>query len=343
MSSSYNDLKEALAGTGIEAAAGAARSSRPPPPGRLGDGGIVGAAGLSPTLAAVRAGSRIALANKECLVCGGRHFHAEVARARTELCRSIPSIRRLPGDGRRAAPRRIERIVLTASGGPFRTWSRGRDMRRHAGAGARASQLVDGAEDHHQLGDPDEQGARADRGLSSVRSSRPARGGRCIRSHRPCAGRLSRRLDAGAARQPRHAHADRLQPGLARAHRTAPTARLDLARDRHARPSRRPDQARFPALRMAREALRAGGSASTVLNAANEVAVEAFLGGAIGFLEIGRTGRGDTRSRGARCGLATPTASTRCSPSTRKARAVGSASAQCTAGRGALGSPRHLG
>ena len=67
----------------------------------------------------------------------------------------------------------------------------------------------------------------------------------------------------------------------------APTARLDLA-GMGALVFEAPDEARFPSLRLARDVLAAGGSAGTVLNAANEIAVEAFLGGRIGFLAIGR-------------------------------------------------------
>ena len=84
---------------------------------------IVGAAGLKPTLEAVRQGTLTALANKECLVCAGDIFMAEVARAKTTL---------LPVDSEHSAamqvmtgvrPERIERVCLTASGGPFRSWS----------------------------------------------------------------------------------------------------------------------------------------------------------------------------------------------------------------------------
>ncbi len=99
---------------------------------------------------------------------------------------------------------------------------------------------------------------------------------------------LPRRLGAGAARLARHAHADRLCAGLARPHRR-PTKRLDLAavgRLTFEAPGR---ASGFPALRVAREALIRGGGAPTVLNAANETAVHAFLEGRIGFLEIVET------------------------------------------------------
>ena len=83
-------------------------------------------------------------------------------------CRSIRSTRPPSRPSPAPIPTAIERIVLTASGGPFRTWSLGAAGARHAAAGAAPSQLVDGPQDHHQFGHPDEQGAGADRGLSPV-------------------------------------------------------------------------------------------------------------------------------------------------------------------------------
>jgi 1-deoxy-D-xylulose-5-phosphate reductoisomerase len=120
----YATLKERLAGTGIEAAAGAnglAQAALRPADCVM--AGIVGAAGLRPTLAAVSQGRRLALANKECLVLAGALFMAAVREAGTEL---------LPVDSEHsgvlqaivgADPEAIERIILTASGGPFRTWT----------------------------------------------------------------------------------------------------------------------------------------------------------------------------------------------------------------------------
>ena len=122
--SRYDDLKEALAGTGIEAAAGeAAVVEAAARPADLVVAAIVGAAGLAPTYAAVTAGTRVALANKECLVSAGDVF-VRAARRR--------SVAILPVDSEHNAifqilDRRrmddVERIVITASGGPFRDWS----------------------------------------------------------------------------------------------------------------------------------------------------------------------------------------------------------------------------
>ena len=124
-SGAYGTLRNALSGTGIEAASGpAAVDEAAARPVDTFVAGIVGAAGLAPTLAAIRAGTRIALANKECLVCAGEIFIAEAKRAGVEI---------LPLDSEHNAifqalgdrpVDEVDRIVLTASGGPFRRWTR---------------------------------------------------------------------------------------------------------------------------------------------------------------------------------------------------------------------------
>ena len=121
----YADLKAALAGTSIETGAGeAALIEAASRPADWVMAAIVGAAGLKPTLAAVRQGTATALATKECLVTAGNLFMQEVASARTTL---------LPVDSEHSAALQvmadtrhdlIESVCLTASGGPFRTWSR---------------------------------------------------------------------------------------------------------------------------------------------------------------------------------------------------------------------------
>src|SRR5262249_9868869 len=117
--SRYGALKERLSGTGIEAAAGASgliEAAERPADCLM--AGISGAAGLGATMAAVRQGRRVALANKECLVSAGEIFMEAVRRAGTEL---------LPVDSEHSAvfqvlataePDAIERIILTGSGGP---------------------------------------------------------------------------------------------------------------------------------------------------------------------------------------------------------------------------------
>jgi len=120
----YGDLRAALAGTHIEVGAGeGALLEAPSRPADWVMAAIVGAAGLKPTIEAVRQGRMTALANKECLVSAGDIFMSEVARAKATL---------LPVDSEHSAvmqvmaetrPERVERVCLTASGGPFRAWS----------------------------------------------------------------------------------------------------------------------------------------------------------------------------------------------------------------------------
>ena len=119
----YGELKSLLSGTGIKVAAGpTAVIAAAAEPADCVMAAIVGAAGLEPTFEAVRQGRRLALANKECLVSAGAVFMAAVARAGAEL---------LPVDSEHSAalqvvgnaePASIEKLTLTASGGPFRTW-----------------------------------------------------------------------------------------------------------------------------------------------------------------------------------------------------------------------------
>ena len=115
----------------------------------------------------------------------------------------------------------------------------------------------------------------------------------------PFAGRISSTARCWPSWAARHAHADRLCAGLARADGDACRAARPGARS-PALDFEAPDLDRFPALRLAREALEAGGAAPTVLNAANEVAVAAFLGGRIGFPDIAalvEEALGDSRLR----------------------------------------------
>jgi 1-deoxy-D-xylulose-5-phosphate reductoisomerase len=246
---------------------------------------IVGAAGLKPTLAAVRQGTHTALANKECLVSAGRIFMREVARHETSL---------LPVDSEHSAAMQvmggtsahdIDRICLTASGGPFRraslaemakmtpkqalahpNWSMGPKVTiDSATLMNKALELI---EAHHLFGVAPERLQVLIHPQSIVH---------CLVYYRD--GSVLAQMSCPDMRTP-------IAYSLAWPERMhAPTERLDLAKlgslDFEA-----PDEARFPALRVAREVLAAGGSASTVLNAANEVAVEAFLAGRIGFLGI---------------------------------------------------------
>lgn len=282
----YADLKAALSGSGIEVAAGAAAvveaAARPA------DwvmAAIVGAAGLAPTLAAVGQGAVVALANKETLVCAGGLMTAEVRRSGATL---------LPVDSEHnaifqvmdfAQPSAVDRIVLTASGGPFRESSfdamaaaTPEQAVAHPNWDMGAKISIDSAtmmnkgleliEAHHLFGLPPERVEVLVHPQSIVHS-------------------LVAYVDGSVLAQ--LGTADMRTPiayTLAWPSRmTTPVKRLDLA-EIGSLTFERPDETRFPALRLAREALIAGGTAPTVLNAANEVAVAAFLDRTIGFLDI---------------------------------------------------------
>ena len=284
----YADLRARLADTGIEVAAGSeALIDAASRPADWVMAAIVGAAGLKPTLAAVRQGTCTALANKECLVSAGRIFMREVARSETSL---------LPVDSEHSAamqvmggspPESIERICLTASGGPFRCWSLA-DMAEvtpkqalaHPNWSMGPKVTIDSAtlmnkaleliEAHH---------------LFSVDAERlevlihPQSIVHCLVYYRD--GSVLAQMSCPDMRTP-------IAYSLAWPNRMqAPTARLDLA-SIGALAFEAPDETRFPALRLARDVLAVSGSAGTVLNAANEIAVEAFLDGRIPFLAISR-------------------------------------------------------
>jgi 1-deoxy-D-xylulose-5-phosphate reductoisomerase len=279
-------LARALEGSGVASAAGPGAAidaaSRPVD---WTMAAISGAAGLAPTIAAVRRGGTIALATKECLVCAGAAFMQEVERAGATL---------LPVDSEHNALLQalggqslssVETMTLTASGGPFRTWSadaiaaaRPQDALKHPTWSMGAKITIDSAtlmnkgleliEAHHLFGI---ESTRLDvvvhpqsviHGLVTFRD-----------------GAVTAGLAAQDMRVP-IAHALGYPERIA-----TPAARLDFGRIRSLT-FEAPDLARFPALRLAREALEAGGGAATILNAANEVAVAAFLEGRIGFSAI---------------------------------------------------------
>jgi len=284
--SRYADLKAALSGSGIEAAAGAAAveeaASRPA------DwvmAAIVGAAGLAPTLAAVRRGAVVALANKETLVCAGGLMTAEVRRSGATL---------LPVDSEhnaifqvmdfeRAAA--VDRIILTASGGPFRESS------LEAMAAATPEQAV--AHPNWDMGAKIsvDSATMMNKGLELIEAFHlfglPPQRTEVLVHPQSIVHSLVAYVDGSVLAQ--LGQADMRTPiayTLAWPSRMAtPVTRLDLA-EIGSLTFQRPDEVRFPALRLAREALAAGGAAPTVLNAANEVAVAAFLGRQIGFLDI---------------------------------------------------------
>lgn len=282
----YEDLKESLSGTGIEAAAGPEALVEAAQ--RDADwvmAGIVGVAGLAPTLAAARQGATIALANKECLVSAGSLFLAEIDKAGGTL---------LPVDSEHNAifqvldrnqPEAVERIILTASGGPFRDWplERMRDVTpAQAAAHPNWSMGLKISIDSASLFNKALEMIEADRLFgapgrtlevvvhpqSVIHSMVGYRDGSVLAQ----LGSPDMRTAIG------YALGWPQRPAL-------PVQKLDFAKLARLDFSV-PDEARFPALRLAREAMAAGGLAGAVLNGAKEAALEAFIAGQVGFLQI---------------------------------------------------------
>jgi 1-deoxy-D-xylulose-5-phosphate reductoisomerase len=285
----YADLKDLLAGTGIAAAAGAdALVEAAQRPAEWVMAAIVGAAGLAPTLAALRRGAIVALANKECFVCAG-NLMLEAAALGEAVILPVDSehnaiFQALAGHRKRD----VERIILTASGGPFRrrdlaamahvtpaealahpNWSMGAKISVDS-----ATMMNKGLEiiEAHYLFDLPEDRIDVVVHPQSIVHSLVAYND----------GSLVAQLGAPDMRIP-------IAYALGWPGRLATAApRLDLARTGRL-DFEEPDPRRFPALALARRALRQGDGAPTILNAANEIAVAAFLEGRIGFLDVAGT------------------------------------------------------
>ena len=279
-------LRSALAGSGTEAAAGSEAVLE-----AAGAGAdwtmaaIVGTAGLSPTMAAIRGGRTVALANKEALVSAG-HLMIEAATG------SGASL--LPVDSEhnaifqcfdRVRPEGIRRIILTASGGPFRD---------------RSLEEMRSATPEQAIAHPNwSMGAKIsvdcatlmNKGLELIEAFHlfplPEEAFEIVIHPQSVVHSLVEYVDGSVLAQ--LGSPDMRIPiayTLAWPDRMAtPCERLDLVRIGNLAFSE-PDPERFPALGLARQTLREGGARPAVLNAANEVAVEAFLGGSIGFLDI---------------------------------------------------------
>ena len=284
----YGELKAALSGSGISAAAGAsAVVDAAVRPVDLVVAAIVGAAGLAPTFAAINAGSRIALANKECLVSAGELFMRAAGRAGVAILpldsehNAIFQIL----DGRISST--VERIVVTASGGPLRTWTREQMARatpaealRHPNWSMGPKVTIDSAtlmnkgleliEAHYLFDQPGERLGVLIHPQSIVHGLVSFADGYVMAA-----------LSPPDMRTPiAHCLAwPEPSPGAGGRLDLASIAKLEFSE---------PDLDRFPALRIARAALDAGGSATNILSAANEIAVTAFLAEKIGFLEIAR-------------------------------------------------------
>ena len=279
-------LAEALSGSGIEAAAGEGAILEAAAAGADWTmAAIVGCAGLAPTMEAIRGGKTVAFANKEALVSAGT-LMTGAARA------SGATI--LPVDSEHNAifqcfdaerPAGVRRIILTASGGPFRDKSLA-EMR-----GMTPAQAV--AHPNWSMGAKIsvDSATLMNKGLELIEAFHlfplPADAFNVVIHPQSVIhslveyvdGSFLAQLGAPDMRIPiayTLAYPERME---------TPCERLDLVKigslDFHA-----PDLERFPALALAQEALRAGGARPAILNAANEIAVEAFLSNEIGFLDI---------------------------------------------------------
>ncbi len=279
-------LVEALAGSGIEVASGP--SAVVDAASEAADwtmAAIGGAAGLPATLAAIKRGGAVALANKEALVCAGDVMLRAVADAGATL---LPvdsehnAIFQAMADGNRDA---VESITLTASGGPFRRATLEEMARARPEAALRHPIWSMGAKISI------DSATMMNKGLELIEAARLfglASADIAVLVHPQSVihgmvhyrdGSVLAQLGSPDMRVP-------IAHTLAWPQRLATTAkRLDLAALGRLE-FEAPDPVRFPALRLAREALEAGGAAPCVLNAANEVAVAAFLDGRLGFLDI---------------------------------------------------------
>ncbi|MCZ6885427.1 MAG: 1-deoxy-D-xylulose-5-phosphate reductoisomerase [Alphaproteobacteria bacterium] len=287
----YAALKEALAGTNIAIGAGPdALVEAADIPADWVMAAIVGAAGLAPTLAAIRRGATVALANKECLVCAGPLLLAEIEKSGATL---------LPVDSEHSAifqvfdfenADAVERLILTASGGPF--------LRMDLAAMAEVTPEQAVAHPIWDMGAKIsvDSATMMNKGLEIIEASYlfPVPEDRIEVLIHPQSvvhsavaysdGSVLAQLGVPDMRTP-------IAYALAWPRRqSSPAGRLDLAAV-GSLTFESPDIKRFPALSLAREALKTGDSAPTVLNAANEVAVQGFLTREIGYLDIMRVVR----------------------------------------------------
>lgn len=284
----FEALKQGLNGSGVEAAAGQdALLDAAARPVDIVIGAIVGAAGLKPTLAAAKHAKVLALANKECLVCAGDVFKTELAKSSTRL---------IPVDSEHSAifqvldtqrPDCVDRIILTASGGPFRTWSYA-EMES-----VTPEQAVAHPKWHMGAKISVDSATMMNKGLEVIEAFHlfPVREDQIDVVIHPqsvvhsmveyCDGSVLAQLGDPDMRTPiavAMAWPDRM---------ITPVKRLDFSTLSDLSFAS-PDTSRFPCLALAREALRKGGEFPTLLNAANEIAVQAFLAKEIGFLDIAR-------------------------------------------------------
>lgn len=286
--SCYGALKEALAGSGVKVSAGRnALIDIAAEPADWVMASIVGAAGLRPTLEAVRKGAIVGLANKECLVCAGNLMMQEVAAHNATL---------LPVDSEHNAifqvldfdqPDKIDHITLTASGGPFLKSS---------------LEYMKNVTPEQAVAHPNwDMGAK----ISVDSATMMNKGLELIEAYHLFPVEESQLKIIVHPQSVIHSMVSYVD-GSVLAQLGTPDMRIPIAHTlawpaRMQTPAKtldlgeigrlefmQPDETLFPALKLAREALQSGGSAPTILNAANEVAVYAFLAGKTGFLNIAR-------------------------------------------------------
>ena len=283
------ELRDRLKGSGIEAASGSAAVAE------AADmnaswvmSSIVGAAGLAPTLTAARRGALVALANKESLVCAGPAL-LETARAAGGVVVPVDSehsaiFQALHDNWKHA----VSRLILTASGGPFRTWD------RQSMSGATPAQAV--AHPNWSMGAKIsvDSASMMNKALEMIEAaylfSMPPEQIDVLVHPQSIVHSLVEYADGSTMAQlgPPDMRAP-IAFALAWPGRISwPAPRLDLAAIGKLT-FEEPDLDRFPAIRLAREALKIGGGAPAAMNASNEIAVAAFLGGRIGFLDIAAT------------------------------------------------------
>ena len=280
------ELREALAGSGIESAAGeAAILEAADRPADWVMSAIVGAAGLAPGFRALSHGATLALANKESLVTAGPLLLAEAARHGARI---------LPVDSEHSAifqalrgedPATVERVILTASGGPFRTWPMARlrsatvaEASCHPNWAMGQRITIDSASMFNKAMEVIE--TREFFGFSPAAIEVIVHPQSIV--HAMVAFRDGAVMAHLGAPDMRHAIGHALSwPERG----PLPVPRLDLARIATLA-FEAPDEARFPALRLAREVMAAGGMAGATFNAAKEVALDHFIAGGIGFLDM---------------------------------------------------------
>jgi 1-deoxy-D-xylulose-5-phosphate reductoisomerase len=279
----YGELKDALSGSGIEVASG--DDALVEAAMRDADwvmAAVSGSVGLKPTLAAAKRGAVVALANKECLVCAGGVFMRQAAASGAQIL-PVDSEHNAIFQALGAGPRKdVSKIVITASGGPFRQWTKSamrsatvEQALKHPNWSMGPKITIDSAtmmnkcleliEAHHLFEvDPSHLGVLV-HPQSIVHGMVEFRDGSVVAQLGPPDMRIPIAHCLG--------YPERID---------GPVERLNLAKIGQLT-FEEPDLERFPALRLGWQALNTGGAAPTVLNAANEVAVAAFLGREIGF------------------------------------------------------------